>query len=123
MKTGSFGNFKVLFLAVSNRLFLIYINDLPNCLEYSKPRMYADDNHLTFASNNAEDMNLYLNQDLAKVNEWLVANKLTLNQSKTELMLIGSKQRLSTFISAPSLAIEGGTYKTGSSHQISWGAH
>ena len=88
-------------------LFLIYINDLPNCLEHSKPRMYADNTHLTFASNNVEDMNLYLNQDLAKVNEWLVANKLTLNQSKTEFMLIGSRQRLSTFISAPSLAIEG----------------
>ena len=88
-------------------LFLIYINDLPNCLEHSKPRMYADDTHLTFASNNVEDMNLYLNQDLAKVNEWLVANKLTLNQSKTEFMLIGSMQRLSIFISAPSLAIEG----------------
>ena len=88
-------------------LFLIYINDLPNCLKYSKPRMYADNTHLTFASNNVEDMNLYLNQDLTKVNEWLVANKLTLNQSKTEFMLIGSRQRLSTFISAPSLAIEG----------------
>ena len=72
-------------------LFLIYINDLPNCLEHSKPRMYADDTHLTFASNNVEDMNLYLNQDLAKVNEWLVTNKLTLNQSKTEFMLIGSR--------------------------------
>ena len=87
-------------------LFLIYINDLPNCLEHSKPRVYADDTRLTFASNNVEDMNLFSNQDLAKV-EWLVANKLTLNQSKTEFMLIGSRQRLSNFISEPSLAIEG----------------
>ena len=45
----------------------------------------------SLASNNVEDINLYLNQDLAKVNEWLVANKLTLNQSKTEFMLIGSR--------------------------------
>ena len=104
-------------------LFLIYINDLPNCLEHSKPRMYADDTHLTFASNNVEDMNLYLNQDLAKVSEWLVTNKLTLNQSRTEFMLIGSRQRLSTFISAPSISNRRCTYKTGSSHQISWGAH
>ncbi|EDO29611.1 predicted protein, partial [Nematostella vectensis] len=69
--------------------------------EHSKPRMYADDTHLTFASNNIEDINLYLNQDLANVGEWLVANMLTLNQSKTEFMLIGSRQRLSTFESAP----------------------
>ena len=28
-------------------LFLLYINDLPNCLEYSQTRMYADDTNLT----------------------------------------------------------------------------
>ena len=28
-------------------LFLIYIDDLPNCLAFSKPRMYADDTHIT----------------------------------------------------------------------------
>ena len=88
-------------------LFLVYINDLPNCLEHSKPRMYADDTHLTFASNNVEDITVFLNQDLANVSEWLVANMLTLNQSKTEFMLIGSRQRLSTFNSAPSLALGG----------------
>ena len=27
-------------------LFLLYINDLPNCLSHSVPRMYADDNHM-----------------------------------------------------------------------------
>ena len=32
-------------------LFILYINDLPNCLNNSHPRMYADDTHLTFASN------------------------------------------------------------------------
>ena len=58
--------------------------------------MYADDTHLTFASNNMKDIEFYLNQDLANVNQWLIANKLTLNQSKTEFMLIGSRQRLRT---------------------------
>ena len=28
-------------------LFLIYINDLPNCLKHSVARMYADDTNLT----------------------------------------------------------------------------
>ena len=32
-------------------LFLLYINDLPNCLSNSQPRMYADDTHLTSACN------------------------------------------------------------------------
>ena len=33
-------------------LFLIYINDLPNSLAHSHPRMYADDTHLTYIENN-----------------------------------------------------------------------
>ena len=71
-------------------LFLLCINDLPNCLEHSQVRMYADDTNLTFASNNIDDINYHLNQDLANVNEWLIPNRLTLNQFKTEFMLIGS---------------------------------
>ena len=51
--------------------------------------MYADDTNLSFAGNNVLDIEQNLNQDLENVNEWLIANKLTLNQSKTEFMLIG----------------------------------
>ena len=88
-------------------LFLIYINDLPNCLTHSRPRMYADDTNLTFASNNVCDIDYKVNEDLHNVNKWLIANKLTLNQSKTEFMLIGSRQKLNTLQSAPSPAIDG----------------
>ena len=38
-------------------LFILYINDLPNCLSNSVARMYADYTHLTFASNNIEMIN------------------------------------------------------------------
>ena len=31
-------------------LLLVYINDLPNCLLNSQPRMYTNDTHLTFAA-------------------------------------------------------------------------
>ena len=103
-------------------LFLLYINDLPNCLEHSQPRMYADDTHLTFASNNVTDLNTYLNHDLANVNKWLIVNKLTLNQSKTEFMLIGSRQRLATLQSAPYLTIDGAPIKL-VTHTKSLGVH
>ena len=69
-------------------LFLLYINDLPNCLEHSYPRMFADDTHLTFSGADIRDIDQSLNQDLENVSEWLAANKLTLNTSKTEFMLI-----------------------------------
>jgi hypothetical protein len=58
--------------------------------------MFADDTHLSFANDSIENIDLKLNEDLARVNQWLTANKLTLNTSKTEFMLIGSRQRLRT---------------------------
>ena len=67
--------------------------------------MFADDTNLTYASNNIYDINNKFNEDLANVAEWLSANKLTLNQSKTEFMLIGSRQRIKTLQTVPLLAI------------------
>ena len=86
-------------------LFLLYINDLPNCLSNCEQRMYADDTHLTYAGDNADNIQLQLNQDLENVHNWLRANKLTLNMTKTEFMLIGSRQRLSTLTESPTFAI------------------
>ena len=81
-------------------LFLLHINDLPNCLSNCKPRMYADDTHLTYASSNLE---ICLNETLANVFDWLQANKLTLNMTKAEFMLIGSRQRLDTLTTSPTI--------------------
>ena len=88
-------------------LFLIYINDLPHCLTYSEPRMYADDTSLTPASTDIKHMiiNYCLNHDLSNVYEWLSGNKLTLNMTKTEFILIASRQKLSQFTESPSLTI------------------
>ena len=68
--------------------------------------MYADDTHLTYADNDISKIELNLNQDLVN-REWLFVNKRTLNKSKTEFMLIGSRQRLDTFDNAPTIAING----------------
>ena len=38
-------------------LFLLYINDLPNCLQHSQPRMYADDTSITFAGSDVDEIN------------------------------------------------------------------
>ena len=42
-------------------LFLIYINDLPNCLSFCQPRMYADDTHITYASADLHSVQSSLN--------------------------------------------------------------
>ena len=76
-------------------LFLIYINDLPNCLSKASPRMYADDTSISIAANSLPELEHSINDELVNLNEWLTVNKLSLNIAKTELMFIGSRQRLS----------------------------
>jgi len=92
-------------------LFIFCINDLPNCLVNSHPRMYTDDTHLTFATNDVVHLEENMNDDLTKITEWLTANKLTLNKSKTEFMLTGSRQRLNTFNRLPSFPIDSNSIK------------
>jgi hypothetical protein len=75
-------------------LFLVYVNDLPNCLSFSNASLFADDTNLTTSGISAEVVQSQLNEDLEKVHRWWLANKLTLNIEKTEYMLIGSRQRL-----------------------------
>ena len=78
-------------------LFLVYINDLPNCLNEGFPRMFADDTSISYSSYNPTDLENLMNSSLVNLNRWLIANKLSLNIAKTEFMVIGSRQRLATF--------------------------
>jgi len=73
-------------------LFVLYINDLPHCLNFSHPRMYADDASITYADKDLNEIDDYLNKDLKSVNTWLSADKLTLNLTKTEFLVITSRQ-------------------------------
>ena len=43
------------------------INDLPNCLMHSQPRMYADDTSITYASNDIEEIERCDNIDLGRI--------------------------------------------------------
>ena len=65
-------------------LFLIYINDLPNCLNVGSPRMYADDTNATFSVATIPELESQINSDLKYIDRWLKANKLSLNVAKTE---------------------------------------
>ena len=97
-------------------LFLIYINDLPNCLTSCQPRMYADDTHITYADVDVNSIQLNLNHDLDNLNKWLISNKLTLNTAKTEFILIGSRQKLRTLSSPTELSID--NFPIGSLHDL-----
>ena len=77
-------------------LFLLYINDLPNCLEKTKANLFADDTNLSCNGFSPYEIEIKLNNDIENVYKWFTANRLSLNMKKTEFMIIGSRHRLST---------------------------
>ena len=80
--------------ALGPLLFLIYINDLPQCLERTSASMFADDTQVDTSDENINVIVENLNHDLEKVSTWMSANQLTLNHSKTEYMIVGSNRRI-----------------------------
>ncbi|CAB3989406.1 Hypothetical predicted protein [Paramuricea clavata] len=79
-------------------LFLLYINDLPNCLTSSSASMFADDTNVSTNGKTNDELQERINVDLENIHQWLLANKLTLNKDKTEYMIIGSRQRISNLV-------------------------
>ena len=69
-------------------LFLAYINDLHNCLRNFTPALFADDTNVTVTGTSIQDIEAKLNGELNNWHCWLLTNRLTLNASKSEYMLI-----------------------------------
>ena len=67
-------------------LFLIYINDLANALEKSIVHHFADETNLLYGNKNPSVISDVINSELKLVTDWLRANKLSLNESKTKLL-------------------------------------
>ena len=54
------------------------------CRPICRP-MFADDTNISSIGNSPADIEVKLNNDLYNVNNWLIANKLTLNVKKLNL--------------------------------------
>ena len=68
-------------------LFLIYINDLHQAISYSKVYHFADDTNLLNTCRSPKQLQKHLNIDLKLLYKWLLANKISLNCAKTELII------------------------------------
>jgi hypothetical protein len=68
-------------------LFLIYINDLHKAIHFSTARHFADDTNLLISSHSLKQLKKHLNIDLKILTTWLKANKISLNSSKTEILI------------------------------------
>ena len=67
-------------------LFLIYINDLHKAIKFSTTYHFADDTNLLRIDNSYKDIQSTINRDLEGLYKWLLANKISLNVAKTELI-------------------------------------
>ena len=68
-------------------LFLIYINDLHKSIRFSKTYHFADDTSIIQSNPLLDRLSKQVNKDLSNLSNWLRANKLSLNQKKTELVI------------------------------------
>jgi len=83
-------------------LLIIYVNDLVNATSVFHPIVYADDTTLV-ASLNTFQGEVNLNDELVSVSNWMKANKLSINKSKTKAMIFHAPQRR---VQIPTIKIE-----------------
>ena len=70
-------------------LFLLFVNDLPNVVEECSVNLYADDTAIYSA-----DFDIFCIEslkDIKSVAEWIAANGLILNVSKTQMMVLSKR--------------------------------
>ena len=75
-------------------LFLIYINDSNTAIKHCKVHNFADETNLLHINDSIKKLNKAVNSALRNLTNWLNANKMSLNVSKTELILFKSKMKI-----------------------------
>lgn len=76
-------------------LFICYINDFPNVTNHQMC-LFADDSTIVFDKGNFKEIELEINTNLVSVIEWLNANNLKINLTKTKVMDFKLRQKTPT---------------------------
>ena len=71
-------------------LFLLYINDLPNCSKKLSFRIFADDTNMFYTCDKLQHLETITNEELKLVFKYCDINKLSINLAKTNYMVISS---------------------------------
>lgn len=75
-------------------LFIVYINDINQCLKYCKIALFADDTLIYIIDPHTISAKNKINEDLERINKWLNVNKLKLNTTKTKCMVFNKESDL-----------------------------
>ena len=81
--------------ALEPLLFLLYVNDLPLSSNF-KTTLFADDTLLQKSECNIKKLEKRVNNELNKINVWQRNNKIFLNITKTNYVLIDNYINAST---------------------------
>ena len=70
----------------------IFINDLHVSITGSKVHHFADDTNLLLINKSLKQINKLINHDLSLLVQWLRLNKISLNTSKTEILIFSKRK-------------------------------
>ena len=69
-------------------VFLVYFNDLSFSSKILNPIMFANNTNLFYEHKNVIKRFATVNEELMNINDWFMANKLSLNVGKNEIFII-----------------------------------
>ena len=76
---------------------LLYVNDIHRCSNKLMFYLFADDTNILYADKNLRDLETIVNIELQNVYNWLRANKLTLNITKSNFVIFRPYQKRLAF--------------------------
>ena len=76
-------------------LFRIYVNDINRHVNLGYCNIYADDTFIYCTGNNITELKYNIQKCVTDVHEWYESNKLVINISKLNVMLLTTRQMLS----------------------------
>jgi len=79
-------------------LFILYINDIMNATSLFDVILFADDTTLLFSHPDIASQNDIINNELQEICNWFKANKLSVNASKTNYMVLGTQYSTAKYI-------------------------
>ncbi len=74
-------------------LFILYVNDITETTDVLKFVLFADDTTITYSHTDIFSKFDLINKELQEVCNWFKANKLSVNASKTNYMLLGTRAK------------------------------
>jgi hypothetical protein len=74
-------------------LFILYINDMPNCSKKLSFRIFADDTNIFYSHISIDEIERVMNDELHHIIQYCNINKISINYNKTNYMVITSTKK------------------------------